>query len=572
MAVLLAWLSWRDSAPEDRVWNAMRERAATRVHPDLRNGGRELSGTGWRVYAVSGCRAEPDPICDRLPDRVRLFDCSAGADARAMATTALTDLREGAPLAAVEIEPHGPRITLVRDVLGRRSLVYARIRGGLLVASGEHILLAHPEVSTDWDEDFITAHLAIVPPSHEASAFRQIRTLIAGEWRQFDTDGQRSERRLLQPDWSWQGQSDDALIEHTGELLQASVAACCAGHEQIAISLSAGIDSASVAAALAAVHPPNKPRPLAVTYGFDEWPQIDERPFAAELAAQLGLVWTGIKADRLDPLAAELARPVNPDTPMSSLYREFKQAAYAQFVRGGATIWLDGGFGDHLCARRADTLIDALRFRRWRVVMSTARELLARPASAHRNPSLRRLAARLLGRREQPPQPPGAPASVRAAVREQWQAEFAQYQSFPRPRQALLYLNSYAMAAAAGEAWYAQQHGVSPASPYRDITLGRWLLSLPADLQQRDGQSKWLIRQWLRGRIPAAIQKRPKASDLTPILRAALARQQQRLDRLRTESPSLLSGTPSIQPSDPDRALLEDYLRAYLQLWAARTG
>jgi asparagine synthase (glutamine-hydrolysing) len=481
-----------------------------------------------------------------------------------MASASLADLRAGDALAAIEIEPHGPRITLARDVLGRRSLVYARIRGGLLVASGEHILLAHPEVSGDWDEHYIAAHLAIVPPPHEASAFRQIRTLIGGDWRQFDGDGERSERRLLQPDWSWQGQSDATLIEHTGELLQASVRASCAGHDRVAISLSGGIDSASVAAAIAAVHPASLPRPLAVTYGFDEWPQIDERPIAAELAAHLGLVWTGIKADRLDPLAAELARPINPDTPLSSLYREFKQAAYAQFVRGGASLWLDGGYGDHLCARRADTLVDALRFRRWHAVRAIAGELLASPAQARFNPALRRLAAGLLGRGDQLPQAPAG----HARARELWRAELQQYQAFPRPRQAWLYLNAYAMATASGESYYAQQHGVSPASPYRDVALGRWLLSLPADLQQRHGQSKWLIRQWLRGRIPETVHNRPKSSDLTPFLRAAMTRQRNRLDTLGSAITTLPPSSATGVANATERGLLDDYLRAYLQLWA----
>lgn len=572
MAVLLAWLSWRDSAPEPRVWKAMRERATARVHSELRNTGRELSGVGWRVYALAGCRAEPDPLCDRLPERVRMYDCSAGVDPRAMAATNLSDLREGHPLAAIEIVSHGPRITLVRDVLGRRSLVYAHIRDGLLVASGEHILLAHPEVSTELDEDFIAAHMALVSSRHEASAFRQIRTLGAGECREQDGNGSRSERRWLQPDWSWQGQSDEALIERTGELLQASVAASCAGHRQIAISLSGGIDSASVAAALAMVHPAAKPRPLAVTYGFDEWPQIDERPQAAELAAQLGLAWKGIEADRLDALAPELARPICPDMPLSSPFREFKEAAYAQFVRAGATVWLDGDFGDHLCAGSADTLIDALRFRRWQVVLGMARGLLARPTAAHRDPALRRLAARLLGRRDQAPIPARAGLRTRTVVLEQWRADFAQNSAFPRPRQAWLYLNPYAMMAASGEAWYAQGHGVSPASPYRDMALGRWLLSLPSDLQQRDGQTKRLIRQWLRGRVSEGIRTRPKSSDLTPIMRVAFARQKDRLSRPGAGAWSLPQGLLPSVSSDPDRVLLEDYLRIYLEIWLSQTG
>ncbi len=583
MAVLLAWLSWREAAPEERDWVAMRERAEARV----RFGGRELSGAGWRVFAAPSQRGEADPVSES-DGRVRLLDWAPWSPEMAATRARLAELRDGPALAAIDLEFNADRslrrVVAARDVLGRRLLVHAQIRGGLLLASGEDILLGHPDVSRELDRGFIAAYLAGRAPEHQATAYGAIRTLIAGELRQVDASGTHSERRALQPDWRWREMSDDAIVGETHRLLIEATSRCVYGAERVGLSLSAGIDSLSVAAALAAL-PAQTPKILAVTYGFDEWPDIDERAMAREAAAALGIEWRGFAADQLHPLAPQLARPVCPDSPISSLFREMKETAYEHFEQSGASLWLSGSFGDHLSASPADRLADALRSRRIGPFSAELFGILAAGPKALSDPALRRLVRVLLPQRMRgqgfPFIDPGD--QLRQELNARWHDELLQHRRFPRPHQALTCLNGYAMFSASGESWYAARHAMATADPYRDPDLVRWMLSIPADLQATRNQPKALWRRWLRRRLPTMLVERPKSSNLAPFVVASLKLATMRLRRYHQRGLAVGSDvlghqlTEMQQKSRDDnptpRSVLARYRLTYLGLWLdSRSG
>lgn len=577
MAVLLAWLSWRDAAPEERDWVAMRDRAQARVH----FGGRELSGVGWRVFAAPSQRGEADPIGES-DACVRLLDWAPWSAQMAAAKAPLADLREGPPLAAIDLDLNPDRslrrVAAARDVLGRRLLVHAQVRGGLLLASGEDILLGHSEVSRELDRGYIAAYLTLRAPEHSATAYGAIRTLSAGELLQVDAREARSERRSLQPDWRWREMDDEAIVDETHRLLVEATRRCVYGAERVGLSLSAGVDSLSIAAALSALPAP-RPKVLAVTYGFDQWPGIDERALARGAAAALGIEWTGFAADQLHPLAPELARPVCPDSPISSLYRELKEAAYGQFEQSGASLWLSGSFGDHVCASPADRLTDALRSRRIGQFSAELLGVLATGPKALRDPAVRRLVRMLLPQRMRdqvfPFFDPGD--QLRQELNARWHDELQHYRGFPRPHQAMTCLNGYAMFGASGEAWYAARHAMATADPYRDLDLCRWMLSLPAYLHARRGEPKALWRRWLRERLPPTLVERPKSSDLTPFLVASLGAEMARLEHHRQRGLAVASEVLDQRLIDERRKynegnanpqlLLGDYQLTYLGLW-----
>lgn len=575
MAILLAWISWLERAPDESIWQALRQRASVRsCFP-----GRELTGPGWRVHAAPGSGHEGDPVVtsDRL--RVRVLDWHA-YDATLLGRAAhepLSEMRQTAPLAGLELHlsPEGRPVALelARDLLGRRNLVYAAIPGGLLVASGEHMLLAHPAVAADPDPDYLAAHLCLRAAPAHSTAFAQVRCVIAGQHLRIEARRTRDHCLQLQPDWRWRSMSDEQVASETVRLLDQATARCVHSVPRVGLSLSAGVDSLAVASALQRLKP-QRPATLAVTYGFDHWPDIDERRLAGKAAQVLSLEWQAIAADQLMPLAAQLDRPICPDTPIASFYREIKEAVYARFARFGASLWLSGAFGDHLCAPPVEALTDALRYRRWG---SCARLLFtvdgAAPAS--RLGLVKRLARHALGRMSSVPslRTVTASASLRAQLNQRWQHELAGCAAFPRPRQALAVLDAYAMHAASGENWYAQRHGMHVADPFRDIDLTRWLLSLPADLQNHR-QTKSLLRCTLSSELPLALRERPKSSNLTPFLLSAwqgTAAQHRRLSARGAEFASHhVAGIDFTLgkkgTSEADRCLTE-FLLAGLILW-----
>lgn len=527
MAIVLAWIGWDDAEPDSQTWSALLVRARARSpHPGI-----ERAGQGWRVYAAATSPAEP-PVILCSPDRsatLVLLDRAAAKHEGPLDHHFDAYAHDGSGCAALRIELAPLRVTLYRDILGQRVLVYAKLAHGLLIASSEQILLAHPQVDADLDEDFLAAYFIALPPAHDATAFKGIHAVAAGETLQFTAQQTSSHRRRLSPTDSWCGLGDGQIAERMGDLLEKSVRRACSGAKRIGISLSAGLDSSAIAAALMAVKS-SEQTAIAVTYAFPQWPEINEGPLVAQCTKFLQLEHRAFDADDLDPLAPNLVRAVNPDTPLASIYREIKDAAYAQFAAAHVEVWLDGSFSDHLFSNNADWLLQGTRAGRWRELQNETRWRLNAGAwrSPWRDSGVRKLGRRMLGLADADSQRLlQLRPDLANRLRERWRAELAEYRDFPRPQQTMTCLNGYAMAASCGEHFYAQQYGIRHHSPFRDLELTRWMLSIPGDLHERLGVRKWLLRNWLSSRVPAAISQRPKGSDLTPFLKAAVDRQRE---------------------------------------------
>lgn len=565
MAVLLAWMSWRERELEESSWAAMRDRAVKRS----RYPGIERSGLGWRVYGAPTRRAE-SPVQSIADGSMLLLDRAAETDAGSAPDSAQR-LLDGTPSVAIRVDPRTARLSLFRDPLGQRALVYALIPGGVVVASGEHLLRAHPKVSADFDTDYLAAYFTALPPAHQATVYREIRNVPAGAQIDLSASGERLQQSAISHDPSWQGHSDGQLIDRFGELLGNAVARACVGAEQIGLSLSAGIDSSAVAAAL-----PLPGAALAVTYSFAQWPQIDERALVEASSRHLGLPQRSFDADGLQPLLPSLHRPSNPDTPIASIYREIKEGAYREFAQAGTDVWLDGGYGDHLSAPADDWLYAAWRNSRWAALRAEAAYRWGSPGHWGRDRGLRRVARRTL---RLAPAAPAALERLRPELRERvearWRSELESYSHFPRPAQAMTCLNAYAMAAASGEQYYAQRHGMQQRSPFRDLQLTRWMLGLPDDLFLRCGEHKWLLRQWLSQRLPTAIYSRPKSSDLSPFLRQAVAEEREHwlALALSAQEPAASVLTPAaLQAATQGTQLLPLWLASSFGLWMGERG
>jgi asparagine synthase (glutamine-hydrolysing) len=568
MAVLLLWYSWCNSAPDPAVWDAMQRRAAARSV----FAGEIIEGEGWRLFAARTRGLEPHPLLRPSAPLKHLAVDRAYAFAAGGANE-FADLNDGTPCAAICIDELRKHVTLYRDILGQRRLVYARVRGGLIVASGEDVLRAHPEVAGDLDADFLAAYLTALPAAHDATVFRSIHCVRAGETLAFEQENVRAHRDRLAPDDSWRTLPDADIVDGYRERLEASVHRACQGAARIGISLSAGLDSSAVAAIASRLPLAATGGVVGVTYGFDRWPQIDERGLVAELAASLGFECRSFAADDLHPLRAELQRPVCPDTPLASPYREFKEAAYREFAAAGVDVWLTGNFGDHLIASSADWLRQGLAAGRWRALAERTGWILRHggPAGMWHDPGFRGLVRSAL----RLPANHWSRASILAAtygtrLTERLDEETRDYRDFPRPMQAMLVLGSSSSFDAAGEDWYAQRHGMEIRSPYRDLALSRWCLSIPADLSYRGGASKWLAREAARKLLPAHIVDRPKSSDLTPFAYAAQASEKARyrsLGSVAIERVADLLSEATLSTRTREDSWLLDWRLAALGLW-----
>jgi asparagine synthase (glutamine-hydrolysing) len=553
VATILIWKSWRDAEPQPIVWGAMLSAAMAAS----RRPGVTLSGPGWRLFVARNRESDGPAVEIDRQGRYVCIDAPTSDESQGD----IDEQRwiETAPFTFFRIDPLREELTIGRDLMGERTLVYARIAQGVLVATAESILSAHPEIGSDLNEEFLAAFLISAPPEHDATAFSRIRSLKSGELKRWTCSDDSSIRATLQADDSVACRDHSALVRDFAELVHAAVVKRCKGARRIGVSLSAGIDSALVAVEAVKARDSSKAKPVAVTYGFDRWPEVDERGMGSRLADFLDLDWFGIAADELHPMRSSLRRPICPDTPMATPFREIKEAVYQRFETEGVDVWLTGNFGDHLYAVPSDWMLDALNRRRYvRAALLCLDMFRARGLwGLWRDRGFRRGMRSILGLSAATwPEVDLLCAPLGERLRDRLELELASYKRFPRPLQAMSVLDANACMDACGENWFAARHGMELRSPYRDAKLTRFCLSAPASLSYKAAQWKAQAREAYVNRLPDEIRCRAKGSDLTEFTDSAMKAEKSRLDLLRAQGLDVAGHLLRKRPRAPDEGTL----------------
>ncbi len=144
------------------------------------------------------------------------------------------------------------RLVLARDPLGVKPLYLARAAGRLLFASEIKSLLVDPAVPRDLDLEALDQYLAFLYVPEPRTIYRGIRALSPGHLL-VCRDGEATERRY----WRFEPQegrfaSREEAVVAVREAFQDSVRAMLVSDVPLGLFLSAGVDSASILAVMAA--------------------------------------------------------------------------------------------------------------------------------------------------------------------------------------------------------------------------------------------------------------------------------------------------------------------------------
>jgi asparagine synthetase B (glutamine-hydrolysing) len=236
----------------------------------------------------------------------------------------------------------------LRDPMGTRPLFYSVLGRGLLLSPFIDALLQHPDVPSTVDRVVAAGHLLSIAPGPEETMFEAVRRLPAGRLMRF-----RAGVRTMTRYWDPEARSDlpataEAQTEQFEHLLHQAVRRCLEPARS-AISLSGGLDSATVAAA--AVRVSEKlalPAPVAVSF-FNPTADANEETTQRRVAAGLGLNQIAGAVDDLvpsgDPLRASLRLAKASATP-PALLASASDALCARAARQGCRVILTGDGGD----------------------------------------------------------------------------------------------------------------------------------------------------------------------------------------------------------------------------------
>ncbi len=436
-------------------------------------------------------------------------------------------------------------LLLGRDRFGKKPLYYTRSANGpagqLLFASEIKALLQHGQIETTLDTTAVYQYLCFGFVPHPRTAYNEVKAVPPAHWLRIDADGTQTLQRYwhLPAGGTFDGSRQEAL-EQVKTVFDESVRIRLRSDVPVGVFLSGGIDSGLVTASAATA----SDEPLqSFSIGFADQ-RFDERPLAKLVAERYGTRHTEVLVD----LNAEVRRPEDLLTRLVSMYDQpyadssaIPSNAVAREARKHVKVVLNGDGGDEAFAgyRRYSAALLA----EWMTTtLGPMAPLAARMAPA---PRQRRgpvaFALRLMEGMALPPREryirwsglftdadaadlcqPEFLAGVQEQARSVVDARVEQCQAWGIREPAALMMAADATHVLPDDLLVKMDiatmaNSLEGRSPFLDHVLVELAVSLPDRLRASAFQTKPLLRELARERLPAPLVKAPKRGFEVPM-------------------------------------------------------
>ena len=250
------------------------------------------------------------------------------------------------PFAWIIWDANAKELVAVRDRIGIQGLYYAAQGTEIILANRVELLLRSAAGLGTPNLRSIAAHINAEPPLDGETFYAKINAVVPGgilSVTQKEIKLTRYWRVAAQPTLNLT--SDAGYADRFRELLFKVVAEYVPAKE-VGVTLSGGMDSTTVAAALKSVSPDI---PLvAFSWVSPELPESDESEYSSAAASYLGLPTTTLRADLHWPLSSRLGLETRMATPFCNAYTDLWMATYEVIRQCGITVLFSGYSGDHL--------------------------------------------------------------------------------------------------------------------------------------------------------------------------------------------------------------------------------
>jgi asparagine synthase (glutamine-hydrolysing) len=429
------------------------------------------------------------------------------------------------------------RLTLARDRMGQKPLCYAETsRGTLLFGSEPKALLAHPEMPRRLDPDGLSRYLFYEYIPHPHSIWVGMQKLPPAHLLVREAGISTVSRYWDSPE----PLANSAPFEDASNRFWDDFRDAVGRHRRsdvpLGVFLSGGVDSSSVAAALAELEPARNIRTFSI--GFED-KSFDESDHARAVARHLGT------DHREQTFSAETVMELLPEV-AAWLDEPFGDASIlpthllSRFARGEVTVALGGDGADELmagyptfAAERASALFRRLP----RAARSLAGAAVKRLPVDHGNISLDFKLKQFLRGADEPS----------ALAHQRWLGSFSGREiveilknpgmldvesehlarasklapgSDPLTRSLRLYQDTYLPDDILAKVDRASMAcGLEVRAPFLDASLVEEVQKLPASFKYSKGTTKRLLKKAASERLPASILDRPKKGFGIPVAR-----------------------------------------------------
>jgi asparagine synthase (glutamine-hydrolysing) len=445
-------------------------------------------------------------------------------------------------------DPRVRRLLLARDPVGARPLYYAVLPDGVTFASTLEQVLADPSLSHELDEAtvlwFLYEHAG---PWPGRTYYRDVRLVPGGHTLDVRPGGTRLTRY-----WAWPDRAPDRLFaterdaEELRALLLDAVRSRLRSTSPVAVTLSGGLDSGSVACVAGLLHDKEDVAPIhAYSLLFERFTSCDERQYSAACAARFGFAYTPVVADDHWTLSGfERWRPVFSE-PFLGAFEDAQFALLSRAQADGCRAVMTGIYGDNLFAgspgylgrwllrgwlRLLHAQVGAwARVRRRSYFLALAEAL--RPLLP---PTLQASLLAAVGRR-----PPGARAWLPPRVEAQHGLARRTLPWGPGAwwralREGLANLGQTPNGPHFDR--IARRFGLELRIPLLDVRLVEFVLRAPPDAFFRHGVTKWLLRRSLDDVLPPLVRDRTDKATFVPLSTHGLHQRRRFLETLLADS------------------------------------
>ena len=433
------------------------------------------------------------------------------------------------------------QLHLARDAMGMRTLYYRLELNCLLFASEAHQLLAVNGVPKRLNERAVAWHLAGMQTPPGTSFYEGVEELEPAQHVTVNLQGQCQRRRYWQaiPGETLNYRDDSDYVEHLRDILLEAVRCRLKGVESsVAISLSGGMDSASVASMAGWLRQQGEPVASlrAYSWAFNDLSQCDESDNISRVASAYQIPVTEIDASLTYPLHDLSLHVPHPDDPFMTMYQAFLHKGLDAARQDGARSMIYGNRGDVMCGGDVNALYGLVSARRWQEALDewqslrrSSRSSVARLLFATLiKPSLSQSAAPLAAARQlaqfigmaSSPSRLGADHvrleflarhGVLAGI--SIQGELPDTLHHAGGQRYELVFSSLVTRALTNNARVAADHGMSVLDPWSDRRLAEFVLACPQHQLTRCSEFKRLPRRAMHGIMPPlAIESARKVS------------------------------------------------------------
>ena len=247
------------------------------------------------------------------------------------------------------------RLFCARDPVGVRGFHYYYDGSRFVFGTDVRQVLAHPAAPRDLNQLMVGLHLASAPSDGQMTFYQAVRRLQGGTSLTVSTDG-------LALDTYWRPRvgeqlqmRDDEYPEQFLSLFKKAVAARMRSHRPVAISLSGGMDSSSIACVAETMRlerPGEFPELHAYSYAFHKDQEPDPPEHIKAMQAMYGFPLTWIDAHDLYALR-DFEKQEAPDEPIVPQYEAHFRRTFDLLRSQGIRTILNGYGGDELLGVRA---------------------------------------------------------------------------------------------------------------------------------------------------------------------------------------------------------------------------